>query len=134
MAYEVFLRKLIYLRRLITDLAPYQEAPQQVIQSEHYKIERIFELLVVVASDILFHLLAEEDITATTYRSAFEEAFAQGWLPEALAKRLQQAAGMRNIIVHMYEAIDYSILHSAIEPAVQDFSEFLAIFEARLDE
>lgn len=28
---------------------------------------------------------------------------------------------MRNILVHMYEDIDYAILHASIEPALDEF-------------
>lgn len=131
MAHDVLLRKLTYLRQLLADLAPYEHASWQNIQSDHYKLERILELLVMVASDILFHLLAEQNVTATTYRGAFQEAAKQGWLPDELAQRLQQAAGMRNVIVHMYETVDYRILQDAIAPALADFKQFLNIFESR---
>lgn len=134
MAHDVLLRKLAYLRQLLADLAPYEHASWQEIQAEHYKIERILELLVMVASDILFHLLAEQNIAASTYRSAFQEAAQQSWLPDDLAERLQQAAGMRNVIVHMYETVDYRILRGAIQPSLADFGQFLAIFEAQLEE
>lgn len=132
MAHDVLLRKLAYLRQLLVDLAPYEHASWQEIQSEHYKIERILELLVMVASDILFHLLAEQNMAAGTYRGAFQEAAKQGWVPSELAERLQQAAGMRNVIVHMYETVDYHILQGAIQPALIDFRQYLAIFETRL--
>ncbi len=40
---------------------------------------------------------------------------------------------MRNVIVHMYEKIDHAVLHQAINPALKDFTEFVYIFESRLD-
>ncbi len=61
MSSEVLLRKLHYLRQLLHDLAPFDGATLAKVQAEHYKLERIFELLVVTASDILFHSLAEQN-------------------------------------------------------------------------
>ena len=128
MAPDVRARKLAYLRQLIDDLAPYAGASQTQIEADHYKVERLFELLVMAASDLLFHLLAERGEVPDSYRAAFKRAAEEDLIPAALAERLQDAASMRNVLVHMYEEIDYEILRASIEPAVRDFSEFTAIF------
>jgi uncharacterized protein YutE (UPF0331/DUF86 family) len=41
---------------------------------------------------------------------------------------LQNAASMRNVLVHLYEEIDYEILHQSIPKALEDFAQFVAIF------
>ncbi len=48
---DVLLRKLTYLRHLLADLAPFESATLAQVQVEHYKLERLFELLVMTASD-----------------------------------------------------------------------------------
>jgi uncharacterized protein YutE (UPF0331/DUF86 family) len=131
---DVLLRKLAYLRQLLADLAPYQGASIGTVEAEHYKLERLLELLVMAASDIVHHLLGEQGIMVTSYRDAFRRAGEEGMLPQELAQDLQKAAGMRNILVHLYEAIDYSILHESIEPALRDFTQFITIMESRIDE
>jgi uncharacterized protein YutE (UPF0331/DUF86 family) len=133
MAPEILSRKVIYLRQLLKDLAPYEGVTLAQVVADHYKLERLFELLVMAASDILFHLLAEQEIPATSYRNAFKQAAEQGLLPADLADRLQDAAAMRNLLVHLYEQIDYKILRDSIEPALRDFSQFVALFSADLD-
>ena len=130
---EVLLRKLAYLRQLLADLAPFANAPLAEVRAEHYRLERLFELLVVSASDVLFHQLAERGLSATSYRHVFKLAGEQGLLPSDLSGRLQEAAAMRNVIVHMYEEIDYAILRDSIGPALQDFSRFVALLEAQLE-
>ena len=75
--------------------------------ADHYKLERIFELLVVVTTDILNHHLAE---------------------------RLQDAAGMRNVIVHLYERVNYAILRDSIKPAPRDFSRAVALFKSQIED
>jgi uncharacterized protein YutE (UPF0331/DUF86 family) len=87
----------------------------------------------MAASDILFHLLAEQEISAASYRDAFKRAAEQGLLPDDLADRLQEAAAMRNLIVHLYEQIDYTILRDSIGPALRDFSQFVALLSPDLD-
>jgi hypothetical protein len=65
---EVLLRKLTYLRQLLADLALFEGATVDEVQADHYTVERLFELLVVTASDILFHELAKQDLTPDSYR------------------------------------------------------------------
>ncbi|MFO7633039.1 MAG: DUF86 domain-containing protein [Caldilinea sp.] len=127
MAPDVLLRKLHYLRQLLSDLAPYENATLADVEAEHYKLERLLELLVATATDILFHKLAEMDVAPDSYRETFRLAGKHGLLPVDLAERMQNAAGMRNILVHLYEDIDYQILRDSIKPALQDFSQFTAI-------
>jgi hypothetical protein len=50
MAPDVLLRKLTYLRQLLKDLSPYKEASLAEVEAEHYKLERLLELLVMAAS------------------------------------------------------------------------------------
>lgn len=126
MAPEVVLRKLSYMEKLLRDLMPFAGVSLAQVQDDHYTIERIFELLATVASDLIFHLLTEGDHHPDSYRSAFRMAAEQGLLPVELGDRLAQAAAMRNILVYLYEDIDYTILHSSIQPAIDDFGAFIA--------
>jgi uncharacterized protein YutE (UPF0331/DUF86 family) len=129
---EVLLRKLNYLRQLLTDLTPHANATLAEVQAEHYKLERLLELLVVAASDILHHELLKLGVEAKSYRETFGLAAEQDLIPADLAARLQDAAGMRNIIVHVYEKIDTTILRDSLAPALRDFEQFVATFEQRL--
>ena len=130
---EVLLRKLSYLRQLLADLAPYERASLAQILADHYKLERIFELLVVATTDIVNHKLAERGLIPVSYRDSYKVAAEQNLLPSELAERLQDAASMRNVIVHLYERVDYTILRDSIGPALRDFSQVVALFEAQLD-
>ena len=134
MAPDVLLRKLTYLRQLLADLTLYQNATLAQVLADHYKLERIFESLVVAAADILNHKLAERGLTPGTYREAYKLAAEQGLLPLDLAERLQDAASMRNLIVHLYERVDYTILRDSIAPALRDFSQFVALFEGQAND
>jgi uncharacterized protein YutE (UPF0331/DUF86 family) len=55
-------------------------------------------------------------------------------LPPDLAVRLEDAAMMRNVIVHQYQRTDFNVLHDSIAPALRDFGQLLMLLEARLDE
>ncbi len=126
MSREVLARKLARLRRLVEDLRAFEHASQAEIEAHHYAVERILELLVMVASDLLFHMLAERGLSPGSYREAFKQAGREGLLPADLSDNLQRAAGVRNILVHLYETIDYAVVHQSIGPFLRDFSRFIA--------
>jgi uncharacterized protein YutE (UPF0331/DUF86 family) len=126
---EVILRKLEMLRRLHADLEPFAEAPLAAVIAEHYKVERILELLATAAADLLQHLLAERGIVAASYRDAFRQAGAAGLITVELAGQLDGAAAMRNVLVHLYEEIDYEVVHASIGDALRDFARLVAELE-----
>jgi uncharacterized protein YutE (UPF0331/DUF86 family) len=131
MAPDVLRRKLAVIRQLLADLEPFRDAATTEVEAEHYKLERLLELLVTAASDLIHHLLAEIGVRAESYRDAFGKAADYDLLPAELAARLQKAAGMRNILVHLYEDIDYSILRASIVPALEDFRRFVTVVGER---
>ena len=128
MAPDVQLRKLLYIQQLLADLEPYREATLAEVKADHYQVERILELLVVAATDLLNHLLAEQGITADSYRDTFRLAGEHGLISSDLAGRLEKAAGMRNILAHLYELIDHRVLWESIPQALTDFQQLVAIF------
>jgi uncharacterized protein YutE (UPF0331/DUF86 family) len=129
---DVLARKLGMLRRLLVDLERHRDASLAEVEKHHYEVERILELLATTGSDLMFHLLKEQGSTAGTLRESFHRAGQEGILPADLAARLEKAAGMRNVLVHLYEEIDLTIVHHAVSRALDDFSQLLAHLEARL--
>ncbi len=98
MAPDVLLRKLSYLRQLLADLAPYENATLDEVLADHYKLERILEMLVVATTDILNHLLSERGLVAASYRDSYNLAAAEGLLPADLAGRLQTRPGCGTLL------------------------------------
>ena len=97
-------------------------------QAQHFLVERLFELLVIYASDILMGILAQrKEEMPTTLRTTFLRAGELNILPTELAQRLSDAAAMRNILVHAYTKVDLTIVYESIRPALKDFSEFVTI-------
>jgi uncharacterized protein YutE (UPF0331/DUF86 family) len=129
---EVLARKLERLRSYLSDLAPHRGKTAAEVRDDPYEIERLLELLVQVAVDILAHELAERGETVSSYRESFERAGQVGLVPEELAARLMDAAGLRYVLVHLYEEIDYEIVAASIGQALDDFEELFREFERRL--
>lgn len=67
MALEVLLRKLAYLRQLLTDLAQFEKATLGEVRTNHYQIERLLEQLATAASDILFNLRVDASQLVPSY-------------------------------------------------------------------
>lgn len=69
-----------------------------------------------------------------SYRDAVRKAVEEGLLPEGLGVSLERAAGLRNVLVHLYEDLDMEILAASVGPALEDFGEFLKLFQEKLEE
>lgn len=134
MTRDVLARKLARLRVYLADLSPHAGKSAEQILDDRYEVERLLELLVQVSVDIVSHELAERGKTPDSYRGAFLSAHREGLLPADLAERLADAAGLRNVLVHLYEEIDYEIVAGSIEEVLRDFGLFLELYAARLDE
>jgi uncharacterized protein YutE (UPF0331/DUF86 family) len=132
MSPDVLARKLLSLRTLLADLEPHSGKSVEEVQADRYEIERILELLVQVAVDMVLHDLAERRVPAESYRDAFAQAGRCGILPADLATALADAAGLRNVLVHLYDRIDYAIVAASIDRSLTEFGRFAALYAERL--
>lgn len=126
MTSETLNRKLTVLSTYLTDLRPYENISFEGFMHKHYEIERLLELLIMTASDTVFHMLSlKNEPPPISYRTAFLRAGETGIISYDLSRRLALAAGLRNILAHEYEQIDYRILHQSIPAALRDFSQLI---------
>jgi uncharacterized protein YutE (UPF0331/DUF86 family) len=108
------------------DLLPYKEVSYDAFLSDHYKVERLIELLIMAASDIAFHLLSQQkEPPPASYRSAFIRLGELGIVDPETSQNLALGAGLRNILVHEYEEIDYKLLHKSIPTIIRDVRQFM---------
>ena len=134
MSPEVLARKLTKLRIFLSDLRPYQGASLSTVKEDHYRVERLLQLLVEVATDILAHELARLGVVPVSYPDAVRKAVEEGLLSVELGESLERAAGLRNVLVHLYEDLDMEIVAASVDPALSDFGEFLELSQKRLEE
>jgi len=129
-------RKLNHLRELLALLRA--ESSVSLVQfledrRQQLLVERLLHLSVEAASDLLEHVLVREyNRCPQTYAETFLQAGATGLISPALAERLVPAAGLRNRLVHNYEAIDPRRVHAAIPVALRDLEELSAVLAARV--
>lgn len=79
---------------------------------------------VQLSVDIALHLLSEHGEVPSTMGEAFEFLAKLGILEENLAVRMRRAVGFRNIAVHAYEKIDWSLVAEICRRRLVDFDEF----------
>jgi uncharacterized protein YutE (UPF0331/DUF86 family) len=124
---EVKKRKLQKLMQYLHDLRKHEDVSFDEFMKKHYEVERIIQLMIETSADLIFHELSKKNTTPDSYREAFLLAGRMNIIPEELAKNLSLACGMRNILVHEYEEIDYNLVHKSIKTALQDLGEFIKV-------
>ena len=129
-------RKLDHLQELLALLRAESSTPLEAFlldRRQQLMEEHLLHLSVEAASDLLEHLLVQTtNQRPQTYAETFQKAGALGLIPTELANRLVPAAGLRNRLVHDYEAIDPRRVHAAIGMALRDLEELRATLAARL--
>lgn len=129
-------RKLATIVRNLDDLRAVEGLTLQAYRSERFRqkgIERLLQETIEAAVDVALHLLsAAGEPTAPDYYSSFIAAGRAGLVPEELGRRLAPSAGLRNRLVHEYDAIDDAIVLAAVRDARRQFSEFVAAIEQHL--
>src|SRR5262245_25545105 len=119
---ELVNRKLSQIVEYLTALTPLQELSyadylQQPLT--RYAAERLLQLLVDTAVDINAHLIVElTGAPPQDYYDSFIKAVQAGVLSVAFALNIAHSTGLRNRLIHQYEAIDHAIVHSAIAEAI----------------
>ena len=83
--------------------------------------------------DIGAHLIAGMEVPPPDTMGQTFDALAQaGVIHENLAMQLKKAVGFRNIAVHNYKEIDWTIVHTIAGHHLGDFTEFAKTIATRL--
>lgn len=88
-------------------------------------VERNFQLAIESAIDIGEIIISEKGFERPEdYRSVFLILGKQGIIPMDFAEDFSVAAGFRNILVHIYEEVDSSLLDVFLNERLDDFDKF----------
>jgi uncharacterized protein YutE (UPF0331/DUF86 family) len=110
---------------------------------EHYRsdlflrkgTERLVQELIEAAIDVNTHLLTQSGITLPDdYYQGFLGLTELGVLPKDLADALAPSAGLRNRLVHEYDAIVDALVLDAVRKAQDLFPKYVAANERYLTE
>jgi uncharacterized protein YutE (UPF0331/DUF86 family) len=75
--------------------------------------------------DIAAHVIAQQNVPAPgTMAESFARLQELGAITEHTATRMKNAVGFRNISVHEYQKIDWTIVYRLITEHLEDFKDF----------
>lgn len=97
-------------------------------------VERYLQISLECMLDIGEIIISMEKIKRPqSYKEIFRSLGENGILPEAFARKIEPAAGFRNVLVHMYAKVEMDKLHENLQNGVEDmesFIEYIALFLA----
>jgi uncharacterized protein YutE (UPF0331/DUF86 family) len=89
-------------------------------------VERLLERIVGRLIDINYHILSEEySFVPQDYKESFVKIGAKGVVPIILAKEMSRSAGLRNVLAHEYDEIDYKKVYKSISLALNQLPKYL---------
>jgi uncharacterized protein YutE (UPF0331/DUF86 family) len=130
-------RKLATIAQNVGDLETVAEFTLAEYRRDRFRqkgVERLLQETIEAAVDANQHLLrAAGAPAATDYHDSFVATGRHGVIPEALADALAPAAGLRNRLVHEYDAIDDAIVLAAVGTACRQFAAYVRAVEQHLE-
>lgn len=127
---EIISAKLETLRRCVQRLK--DKTPESIAPLlDDWDLQDIIcinlERAVQVSVDLASHIIANSDLAApSTMAEAFEQLERLGVISVDLATRMKRAVGFRNIAVHAYQKINWSMVFSILTTRLEDFRSFAA--------
>ena len=135
---DVLSRRLLTLAECLSELARPGAADAAALARDpmlRAAVERWLQVAVEACIDIATHVVAAEGWTpAGSARDAFLVLANHGKVSLELAQRLGSAAGLRNVLVHDYVAVDLQRIAHAVEHDLGDLRQFAALVEPWLEE
>ncbi len=135
---DIVQTKLESLRRCVDRIAG--KSPSSVNELVHdLDLQDIIALnlqrAVQLSVDIASHLIAETDaIPPATMAENFEVLRNLQVIDPVLAERMAKAVGFRNIAVHSYQAINWSVVYQICRHHLDDFRQFAKAVAQRLQQ
>ena len=124
---DVIKTKLVSLQRCMERIRQKTPANAQQLE-EDFDLQDILILnlqrAVQISTDIATSILAESPAVPSTMAEAFLLLHKQGMLSENVARKLAKSVGLRNIAVHEYTNLDWSVVHAVAHTHIEDFAEF----------
>ena len=134
---DLVTRKLLLITSDLQALAPLAAKSREAYLAnpiDEVLAERYLERLIGRMIDINYHLLTESgQAPPPDYHRSFVELAAIGVLDPVFARRIAISAGLRNRIVHEYDAIDPAKVHEALQTALSEVGEYLSRVRAWME-
>jgi len=131
---ELVAKKLAFVETCVRELQT-MARPDRIsddVREERF-VEHTLQLAIQAALDVGSHIVSDERLgEPETSRDVFRLLGRAGYVPAELLGRLEQMAGFRNVVVHLYQDVDLGIVRDVVENHLGDLLEFVAAIRRRL--
>jgi uncharacterized protein YutE (UPF0331/DUF86 family) len=130
------------VRRKLEALARYRERLQTMrqLRFEEYEHDHAYAARYLVqasaqaAIDIANHVISSSGWRTTRdFADAFSVLEEHGVLERDLASQMRKLAGLRNLLVHVYEEIDDRLIFDSLQQDLDDLSDYAQAIASLLD-
>ena len=131
---ELVAKKLAFIETCVRELRTLAR-PERIADDlrEERFVEHTLQLAIQAALDVGSHIVSDERLgEPETSRDVFRLLGRAGLVPADLAGRLEQMAGFRNVVVHLYHEVDLSIVRDVVENHLGDLLEFVVAIRRKL--
>ena len=98
-------------------------------------VEHTLQIAIQATLDVASHIVASDRLgEPTTNQSLFQILEHAGWVTPELTSKLRGMAGLRNVLVHGYVAVDPVIVRDVLERRLGDIEAFVESIRERLDD
>ncbi len=127
---DVFYRRLAKLEELLHRLREIAQVSKEEFLDDggiQAKAERWLHLAAECCLDLGQHLIADRGWRMPkSNREVFQILGQEGVLPDAMAAQMQDWAGFRNVLVHLYLEIDYQQVYTTLTEELEQLEGFAA--------
>ena len=134
---SVVRRHLAALREALANLRRHSGSTPEMLRADmdlRWTVEHGLQLCAQNTIDIATHLATTAGLDAPDYASAIDRLTGMKVLPAAFGARFRRIAGLRNVLVHDYIAVDLEVVARILDENLDDFEEFARRVERHLDE
>lgn len=125
----VVLKKVGRLREKLSLIEPLASVPREIFTGERSRRDLCAYYLILAIEecrDLTEHLIAENGWgVPESAAEGFELLATQSVIDTGLARRMREAVGLRNLLVHEYAEVDWGLVHAAAND-LSRLREFLA--------
>jgi len=131
---ELVAKKLAFIETCVQQLRTLAR-PERIAEDlrEQRFVEHTLQLAIQAALDVGSHIVSDDRLgEPDTSRDVFRLLERAGIVTADLGGRLEQMAGFRNVVVHLYQEVDLGIVRDVVENHLGDLLQFATVIRRRL--
>ena len=131
---ELVAKKVAFVETCVRELRTLAR-PEKIAEDlrEQRFVEHTLQLAIQAALNVASHIVSDERLgEPDTNRDVFRLLERGGFVTSELGRRLEQMAGFRNVVVHLYQEVDLGIVRDVVENHLDDLLEFATAIRQRL--